>query len=138
MPEQPQPSHLLRVLIVDDQASVRHALAAFLSLQQEIEVVGEAANGCEAVELARRCIPHVVLMDIEMPLMDGIEATRWIKQVLPHVRVVMLSLHDELRGRARQKGADDFLVKGEPPERLLELLGRLHQQVEAESMRNRH
>jgi DNA-binding NarL/FixJ family response regulator len=68
-------------------------------------------------------------MDIEMPLMDGVEATRWIKQVWPQIKVVILSVHDELRERVMNEGADAFLVKGEPPERLLTILEQLHEQV---------
>jgi DNA-binding NarL/FixJ family response regulator len=117
------------VLVVDDQESARQGLIALLSLQPDLEIVGEAANGREAIRLTTKHQPHVVLMDIEMPLMDGIEATRWIKQVWPHIKVVILSIHDELRERVLNEGADAFLAKGEPPERLLAILKQLHEQV---------
>jgi DNA-binding NarL/FixJ family response regulator len=126
MTEQPQTAHPLRVLIVDDQSFARRALAALLSLQENIEIVGEAANGNEAIELAGRHRPHVVVMDVEMPVMDGMEATRRITRAWPHIHVVIFSMHDELRQRALKEGAHAFLVKGEKPERLLELLSQLH------------
>jgi two-component system, NarL family, response regulator len=129
MPQQPQRSHPLDVLIVDDQASARHGLAALLALQPNIRIVGEAADGREAIALAGRFLPDVVLMDIEMPLMDGAEATRRIKQLWPRMHVVILSVHDECYDRLRKEGASDFLLKGEPTERLLRVLHRLHEEI---------
>ena len=126
MPEQPQSTGPLRVLIVDDQSFARRALAALLSLQESIEIVGEAANGHEAIELAGRHNPHVVVMDIEMPVMDGLEATRRITRAWPHIHVVIFSMHDEWRDRALKEGAHAFVAKSESPDRLLDLLSRLH------------
>lgn len=109
----------IRVLIVDDVLSVREGLALLLQLAAsaaglEMELIGEAQNGREAIEKTRSLQPDVVLMDLEMPVMDGYEATRQIKSRQPAPRVIILSVHDESDNRARAKsvGADSFVVKG--------------------------
>src|SRR3712207_130979 len=81
----------IRILITDDHGVVRQGLRMFLSLDPEMEVVGEAANGREALALARDLKPDVVLMDLLMPVMDGIEATRAIRSELPEVEVIALT-----------------------------------------------
>jgi len=103
-----------RVLIVDDVDQVRYDLGIALALSGGLEIIGEAANGLEAVRLAERLNPDVVLMDLEMPVMDGYEATRWIKTRFPFCKVVALTVHgyEEAREKARQSGVDDFIVKG--------------------------
>jgi DNA-binding NarL/FixJ family response regulator len=131
MTPQAQSSRPLDVLIVDDQQSARRSLAALLRLDPDIRVVGEAANGREAVALAARFHPDVVLMDVEMPLMDGAEATQRIKQLWPQMHVVILTIHDESYDRLLQNGASAFLLKGEPTERLLAVLHRIHQRLES-------
>jgi len=103
-----------RVLIVDDVDQVRYDLGIALALSGGLEIIGEAANGLEAVRLAERLNPDVVLMDLEMPVMDGYEATRWIKTRFPFCKVVALTVHgyDEAREKAHRSGVDAFLVKG--------------------------
>lgn len=103
-----------RILIVDDVDQVRFDLTVALSLSGELEIIGQAANGLEAVRLAERLNPDVILMDLEMPLMDGYEATCWIKTRFPSCKVIALTVHgyDEAREKACQCGVDDFLVKG--------------------------
>jgi DNA-binding NarL/FixJ family response regulator len=88
----------------------------------KIEVVGEAANGREAVRLVEECRPDVVLMDARMPVMDGLQATRLIKDQWPTVRVVVLTVYAARRADALAAGADAFLVKGCPTEELLKAI----------------
>ena len=116
----------IRVLIVDDMAQVRRDLCTVLPLAgqaagMEIEVVGEAGNGQEAIQQAAALRPDVVLMDLEMPVMDGCEATRQIKASSPDCRVIALTIHGDetARQRAIQAGVDDFIVKGAPMDSLI-------------------
>ncbi len=106
---------VVRVLLVDDRPQVRHELRQLLVLNEPIEIAGEAANGEDAVRLTAELHPDAVVMDLEMPSMDGYEATRRIKNEAPAVRVIILSVHagSEERRRARAAGADCFVVKGE-------------------------
>jgi len=109
-----------RVLIVDDQALMREGLRTLLDLDETIRVVGTAANGREALALARELDPHVVLMDIRMPEMDGVTATARIKETLPGVQVLMLTTFDddELIFAALQAGASGYVLKDTPSEQL--------------------
>jgi DNA-binding NarL/FixJ family response regulator len=112
-----------RVLIADDQALVRAGFRALLDSQADIDVVGEASNGLEAVELARRARPDVVLMDIRMPRIDGLEATRRITSdpTLGRTRIVVLTTFelDEYVFGALRAGASGFLLKDIDPPDLL-------------------
>ena len=105
----------IKVLIVDDQRTFAEALRIAVGLEKSFKV-RVASGGEAAVEVARREHPHVVLMDIEMPGVDGIEATRRIKDELPDTRVVMLSAHEEdtLKAKAIEAGASGFLSKFDP------------------------
>ena len=107
-----------RILIADDQRPARKGLHALLSLYTQVEVIGEAVDGQDAVNLVAERRPDVVLMDMRMPVMDGLEATRRIKSRTPGVRVVMLTLHAEYEAEALAAGADAFLVKGGSSEAL--------------------
>ena len=113
-----------RVLIVDDVPQVRRELRTLLPLLDAIDIAGEAENGLSAVELAAALQPDVVLMDVEMPMMDGLAATRLIKQQCPQCRVIILSIHDDeaVRAKARLAGADDFVDKGAPLAALLQAI----------------
>jgi PAS domain S-box-containing protein len=103
----------LRVLFADDHKVMREGLIRLISGQPDIQVVGEAANGREALELTLELKPNLVIMDINMPEMDGIEATRLIKATLPEVRVIGLSMHDDVHisQTMRDAGADGFVIK---------------------------
>lgn len=102
----------LRVLVADDRPCSREALCALLATWEEIAVVGEAANGREALFLIPSCRPDVVLIDARMPVMNGLEATRVIKGGWPAIRVVMLTLYASAKDDALAAGADEFLIKG--------------------------
>lgn len=111
----------IRVLLVDDQELIRYGLRLVLEAQPDIEVVAEAADGGEALRTARRLRPDVVLMDVRMPGMDGIEATAQISAALPQVRVLVLTTYDldEYAFGALQAGAAGFLLKNTRPEELV-------------------
>jgi DNA-binding NarL/FixJ family response regulator len=111
----------IRVLIADDQAMVRAGLRLILESRPDMEVVAEAADGEEAVAAARRHSPDVVLMDVRMPRLDGIEATRQIISELRSTRVLVLTTFDvdEYVFKALQAGASGFLLKESSPEQLI-------------------
>ena len=114
----------VRVLIVDDHALFAEALMLTLGIDRRIEVVGHASNGVEAVSLARALEPEVVLMDLHMPRMDGIEATKAIRRVLPDGRVVIVtaSRAPEHARWAREAGAVRYVTKDTPALALLDLV----------------
>jgi CheY-like chemotaxis protein len=121
--------HAIRVLLSDDHQVVRKGLVSLLVKYPDIEVVGEASNGFEAVDLAGRLHPDVVLMDVSMPGMDGYEATRRIKKQKPEIRVIGLSVCDEddIRKKLRQMGAEKCISKAAPSEELLDAIrGSFH------------
>jgi len=103
----------IRVLVVDDHTIVRDGICALLRLAGDIEVVGEAANGREALEMAKKLMPDVVLMDIAMPNMDGLEATRRIRKEFPKVKVLVLTQYDdkEYVFPVIEAGASGFISK---------------------------
>jgi DNA-binding NarL/FixJ family response regulator len=115
-------SEQCKVLIADDNDRARVGLRALLALRPEIEIVGEAADGEEAVQRVRDGRPDVVLMDARMPQMDGLEATRQIKGHWPQVRIVVVSMYASHRAEALAAGADAFLVKGCPAGELLDAI----------------
>jgi CheY-like chemotaxis protein/two-component sensor histidine kinase len=111
----------IRVLLADDHAVVRRGMAALIEAQPDMQVVGEAGDGQEAVSLARQLAPDIVVMDVNMPVMDGVEATRIIVSELPPVRVVGLSVHTkaDMESRMREAGAAAYVDKSGPAEELL-------------------
>jgi len=114
----------LRLLLVDDHALVREGVAGLLAAQPDIEIVDEAGDGWEALEKARATRPDVILMDIGMPRCDGLEATRLIKQELPEIKIVMLTVHDadERLFEAIRSGAEGYLLKNISSAELLDML----------------
>jgi len=111
----------ISVLLVDDHRIMRQGLSSLLEFEKDIEVVGEAENGRQAVELARQYAPDVIIMDVNMPVMNGIEATRILGKELPQVKVIALSMHAERDAAEamRQAGAVAYLTKGGPSEDLI-------------------
>jgi DNA-binding NarL/FixJ family response regulator len=111
-----------RVLVCDDQSLVRDGFRLILSTQKDIDVVGEAGDGIEAVDLAKRLLPHVVLMDVRMPVMDGIEATRRIVASGVETRVLVLTTFDldEYVYEALRAGASGFMLKDVTAQQLID------------------
>jgi len=112
---------VIRVLVADDQALVRAGFAVLLQSADDLEVIGEATNGAEAVAIAARERPDIVLMDVRMPVLDGIEATRLVTQSDPDIRVIILTTFDldEYVYDGLRAGASGFLLKDTPPADLL-------------------
>jgi DNA-binding NarL/FixJ family response regulator len=113
MKEQSREDNMIRVLLVDDQPVVRRGLRVRFQLEPDMQVIGEASTGSEALTLAQILTPDVVLMDIEMPDMDGIEATVALRTVVPQSIVVILSIHTDrqTRMKAQAAGAVAFVEK---------------------------
>lgn len=121
---------VVRLLLVDDQALLRHALRIAIDREPDLTVVGEAGTGAEAISAARELRPDLVLMDIRMPGIDGIEATRQITNMptLVHTRVLVLSMFelDDYVYGALQAGASGFLLKDARPDHLVDAIRRVH------------
>lgn len=121
-----------RLMLVDDHALFRSGIASLLAGQPDLEVVAEADNGHKAVELAQEVMPDLILMDINMPEGDGLEATRQIKERMPYVKIVMLTASDDddLLFDAIKAGAEGYLIKHLDPGPFLEEIRR---QVQGEA-----
>jgi len=117
----PSSRRALRVLLADDHEVVREGLALLLKETPDLEVVGEASNGQEAIDLACTLQPDVLIMDVSMPVISGAEATRRIKERLPEVRIVALSMYEDAEAieRMHQAGAESYVLKTAPSEELL-------------------
>jgi len=126
---------MIRVLLVDDQAVVRHALRGRFHLEPDLEVVGEASTGSEALALAQTLTPDVVLMDLQMPEMDGIQATAALRRLVPQIVVVILSISvdEQTRTRAQVAGAVAFVEKRGATDALLSAIRLAAGQAEKRS-----
>ncbi len=114
----------IHLLLVDDHAILRNALKALLRHELDMEVIGEAKDGMDAVEKAEQLSPDVILMDINMPRMNGIEATKEIVTRIPDMKVVGLSIHEdeEITQTMIDAGAIGYVTKGSPTEELCEVI----------------
>jgi DNA-binding NarL/FixJ family response regulator len=121
---------MIRVLVADDHAILRDGIRSLLESQEDILVVGEAENGMEAIEFVKACPPDIVLMDISMPQMNGLEATRFIRDHFPRVKVLVLTQHDnhEYIATALQAGAAGYVLKRSGRRELLNALRQVHEQ----------
>ena len=116
---------MIRILIVDDSAAMRDALSSLLNAEKCFEVVGIAGDGLEAVEKAGELLPDVIMMDAQMPNMDGVEATIQIKQILPGVGILVLSVFADYLEASIDAGAEAYLMKDCEPEELFSELRRI-------------
>lgn len=121
----------IRVLVVDDQRLMRDGIASLLSLQEGIEIVGTASNGKEALEQALALQPHVILMDVRMPVMDGVAATAQVRRQLPSCRILMLTTFDDEHYviKALQAGASGYLLKDIPASDLAKAVHAVHKGI---------
>ncbi|MEP7032834.1 MAG: response regulator transcription factor [Actinomycetota bacterium] len=124
MTEKPTDTERLRVLVCDDHALFRRGLQMVLEQEPDLELVGEASDGVEAVEKAQELMPDVVLMDVRMPRRSGIEAAGDIKDMLPHVKILMLTISDEEADlyEAIKAGASGYLLKEIPIDEVAEAI----------------
>lgn len=118
----------IKVMIVEDQEIVRKSLSIVLNLTEDIEVVGTAATGKEAVELGGKLQPSILLMDIHMPVMDGVEATKRIKQAYPTIKIIMLTTFQDLEivSDALHAGAEGYILKAIDPMDLASAIRLVH------------
>ena len=116
----------LRVLLVDDQTLFRKAIMSLLSFRDDIEVVGEANDGLEAIDMAQETLPDLILMDLNMPNCSGLDALKVIKKNMPSVKVIMLTISDDDNDvfTAIKNGAEGYLLKDMEPSQLFEMLDR--------------
>lgn len=124
---------MIRLVLVDDQPIVRQGLRKRLALEPDIVVVGEASNGREATTLVEELAPDVVLMDVEMPEMDGLSATAMMRTITPRTAIVLLSIHDDAatQARANASGAAEFVHKSGEVDMLLATIRRVAEQKKA-------
>ena len=125
----------IRILVTDDHIVVRKGLVAMLETEPDIQIIGEASNGAEALKMAQELVPDVVLMDLVMPVMDGIEATRQIKQTVPSVNILVLtsfSTNDKVLP-SLNAGAIGYLLKDSTP---ADLVRAIHQVAQGEGSLN--
>ena len=120
---------MIKVLLVDDQSIIREGLASLLSTQADIEIVGEAENGKVAVERSLALQPDVVLMDVRMPIMDGVAAIRSLNQKAPQIKILVLTTFDddEYITQAMSSGAQGYLLKDTPSEELAQAIRSVNQ-----------
>jgi len=116
---------LHKVLITDDRLASRKGLRALMLTQPDIQVIGEAENGQQAIQFIEQNKPDVVIIDAKMPIMNGLEATRIIKKKWKRIRVIILTMYDDIREEAIAAGADAFLVKGCSPDVLFQEIKNL-------------
>lgn len=128
--------NMVRILIADDHDMVREGLVHIINSCQGVKVIGGARNGVEAVEMARKFQPDAIVMDLNMPLMNGIEATRRIKKEMTEITIIGLSVHrdQDMAAAMKEAGATAYLIKGESPEELCNVINSLTKQADAQQV----
>ena len=123
----------IKVLIADDHRVVREGLAAILKMKDDIHIVGEAQDGMEAVEKVKSLVPDVVLMDVSMPRMGGVEATRQIKREFPHIGIVALTMYDEQQYifDLVRAGATGYLLKDSESSQIVAAIRAIYEDSES-------
>lgn len=113
---------LYRILIADDHPALREGIKAILSVHPSFDIVGEAVDGLEAIDIVERLQPDLVLMDLSMPRMDGLAATREIKKKWPETKILVFTIHEspEYQKAAAGAGADGYLYKDSPSAKLIQ------------------
>ena len=121
-------SESIKIVIVDDHPIVRQGLATVLSQEDDMEVIGQAGNGLEAVDLARKLHPDIILMDLQMPEMDGVEAIKKIKLDTSDIGIIILTTYDtdDYIFRGIEAGARGYLLKDSPPEEVIKAIHTVH------------
>jgi DNA-binding NarL/FixJ family response regulator len=124
---EPDPPKVARVLLADDHGLVREGIRGMLAGEEDLDVVGEAADGREALELCRSLAPDLVLMDVRMPVLDGLAATREIKEQQPRTGIVMVTMHEDqdYLFEALRAGAAGYVLKGSTKKELLETVRKV-------------
>src|SRR5262245_15235560 len=119
----------LRIMLADNHVLFHKEIASLLNAHQDMEVIGEAGDGIEAVDMARRTIPDIILMDVNMPNRNGLEAVKIIKREMPHIQIVMLTVsdNDDDLFTAIKNGARGYLLKNLEPQQLYKMLDGLRQ-----------
>jgi len=126
---------MTNLMVVEDNIRARRALMAYISLQPGIKVTAEAPNGQEAISLIERQAPDIVLMDMQMPVMDGLEATRIIKKNWPQIKIVILTMYPYYKSEALSAGVDAFLIKRGSGGEIMSAIHALFQSDEAGNFR---
>ena len=118
------PETLMKILLCDDQSVIRDGLELMLNLEKDFQVVGAAQDGAEALELAEKKKPDLILMDLKMPIMNGIEATRELRVKFPHIKILILTTYDddEWLFDAIRAGASGYLLKDTPRQKIVEAI----------------
>jgi DNA-binding NarL/FixJ family response regulator len=126
---------MIKVIIVDDQEIIREGLKMILSLHEEIEIIGEASNGQELLKLIETKMPEIVLMDIRMPVMNGIEATKLMKEKYPNIKIIILTTfnEDEYIFEGLKNGADGYILKDSGSK---EIMAAIKSAIEGEMLLN--
>lgn len=121
---EPSEERNIEVLLVEDEESVLESLKTFLEMEPGLSVIGLARDGLEALEQAQKLSPQVIVMDVRMPRMDGLQATRSIKAQYPEMRIILLSMYDneELIQAGKEAGANRYLLKGTASQELVKAI----------------